>query len=61
MTPPRATNQASLYQRGHLVTSMPHVPIGACNHDEGMAVYLVDLFLEIAKIESLLVLPVRKP
>lgn len=53
MNQPRATNQVSLYQRGHLVTSLPHVPIGACNRDEGIAVYLVDLFLEIARVESI--------
>lgn len=52
-TPPRATTQISLYHGKHLVTRGAGVPIEQCNHDEQVAVWLVDLFLESAKIESL--------
>lgn len=51
MTPPRATNQVSLYQRGYLVTRMPHVePVDL---DECVAVLVVDLAIEVARYKSL--------
>lgn len=48
--PPRATNQVSLYHRGYLVTSLPHVePLGI---DELIAVRVVDLAIERAREKS---------
>lgn len=51
--PPRATTQISLHHEKHLVTSGAGVPIEKCSYDEQVAVWLVDLFLESAKIESM--------
>lgn len=59
-TPPRATTQISLYHEKHLVTRGAGVPIEQCNHDEQVAVWLVGLFLESAKIESLFNYTARK-